>query len=117
MGTTFVHDGKTEVAGDIAQHWAQAVPGPEGYVVGRVGLPATWGEMGKLVAALRAQLVLNVLFMTAFEPAKASADGNGAGDDDDDDDADVDLDARECHRNLAFCSPPTDDSQPQQQCP
>lgn len=84
-GAEFVH----HPAG-LAQHWSLAHPGPEGYVVGRVGVPSSWDEFGRLTRALRAQLVLNVLFATAFDPAmQVQPDA----DDDSDDDMDADLDA------------------------
>ncbi|TXT15628.1 hypothetical protein VHUM_00131 [Vanrija humicola] len=83
QGSAFVH----RPAGGLAQRWTLAFPGPEGYVVGRVGAPPSWAEFGRLVRALRAQLVLDVLFTSAFPPSAIADDGDA------DDDDDLDLDA------------------------
>ncbi|CAK9784184.1 hypothetical protein CC85DRAFT_298844 [Cutaneotrichosporon oleaginosum] len=82
--TLFEH--KTE---GVGQCWSLAEPGPDGYIVGRVGLPSSWAAFGRLATALRAQLVLNALFTSAFDPAHAASGTDG----DDDLDLDVDLDA------------------------
>ncbi|GMK57565.1 hypothetical protein CspeluHIS016_0403990 [Cutaneotrichosporon spelunceum] len=86
--TIFIH--KPEGMG---QYWSLAEPGPDGYVVGRVGLPLSWQAFGRLTTAFRAQVVLNALFMSAFDPTKESNVGvNGAnGDDAADDDGDIEM--------------------------
>lgn len=96
LGAEFVHPASASEAGDVAQHWVLGVPGPEGYVVGRVGLPASWSEMGRLVHALRAQLVLDVLFMGVFSTPTIVAATNDNDDDMDGANDDLaDLDAGE----------------------
>lgn len=85
QGSAFVHR-PTE---GLGQRWSLAQPGPEGYVVGRVGLPRSWSEFGRLVRVLRAQAVLDALFISAFPPsAVEDSDSDG-----DDLDTDIDLDA------------------------
>lgn len=85
--TVFAH--KPEGMG---QYWSLAEPGPDGYIVGRVGLPPSWHAFGRLATALRAQLVLNALFMSAFGPTKAGSDNVANGDGAADDDGDINLD-------------------------
>ncbi|WOO77250.1 uncharacterized protein LOC62_01G000843 [Vanrija pseudolonga] len=87
QGSAFVH--RAAADGGLAQRWSLAQPGPEGYVVGRVGVPRSWAEFGRLVRVLRAQAVLDALVFSAFPPS-AVDDSEGDGDDNDDDDIDLD---------------------------
>lgn len=75
----------------MGQFWSLAAPGPDGYVVGRVGLPTTWNEFGRLASALRAQLVLDALFSSAFDPLSAGGSGVNGDVGVNGDDADVDM--------------------------
>lgn len=89
--------------GGMDQYWSLASPGPDGYVVGRIGLPASWKDFSRLAAALRAQLVLNALFSSAFEPTAADAGdstgANGAGNGTEDDAMDLlDLESGKSHK-------------------
>ncbi|KAL1413354.1 hypothetical protein Q8F55_001113 [Vanrija albida] len=79
QSSEFVH----RPEGGFTQRWNLAFPGPEGYVVGRVGLPASWGEFARLVRALRAQLVLDELFASAFPPSAVADDIDDGGELDD----------------------------------
>lgn len=63
-------------------------PGPEGFLVGRIGLPETWSEFKDLVGVLRTQVVLNMLFASAFGQKSQRADN------DDEDMSEEDLDQR-----------------------
>jgi hypothetical protein len=77
----------------MGQYWSLAEPGPDGYIVGRVGLPTSWHAFGRLATQLRAQVVLNALFTSVFDPAKATSAANGTNGEGADDDGDIDLDA------------------------
>jgi hypothetical protein len=92
LATEFVHHKSSSWP---TQHWRLSGPGPEGYVVGRIGLPSSWADFGRFVGALRDQLVLDVLFMTAFPPAAQVSVNtvNAGGVDGADADDDVDMDA------------------------
>ncbi|BEI94093.1 uncharacterized protein CcaverHIS019_0605520 [Cutaneotrichosporon cavernicola] len=82
----------THKPGGMDQYWSLAEPGPDGYIVGRVGLPTSWHEFGRLATALRAQVVLNAVFTSAFDPTNASDIGvNGANGEGAEDDGDIDL--------------------------
>jgi len=49
------------------QVWSVNQHGPEGYVVGRIGVPTTWEGFEQVVNMLRRQIVANRLFYAVFD--------------------------------------------------
>ncbi|ORY35750.1 hypothetical protein BCR39DRAFT_511919 [Naematelia encephala] len=50
----------------LEQRWSIAQPGPEGFIVGRIGLPSSKEGIIRTFQALRKQVVLNELFSSVF---------------------------------------------------
>nr|ODN91974.1 hypothetical protein L203_01230 [Cryptococcus depauperatus CBS 7841] len=61
----FVHPSRQ---GSLEQHWSMALPGPLGFVIGRVGLGFGKNSLFKAIEALRRQVVLNQMFASVFKP-------------------------------------------------
>ncbi|GFZ50897.1 hypothetical protein JCM24511_08655 [Saitozyma sp. JCM 24511] len=62
-------EAQTSKAPALEQHWSMAQPGPDAYVLGRVGLPSSPEGLRNVVEALRKQAMLNCLFSEVFRPS------------------------------------------------
>nr|XP_018261611.1 uncharacterized protein I303_06051 [Kwoniella dejecticola CBS 10117]OBR83769.1 hypothetical protein I303_06051 [Kwoniella dejecticola CBS 10117] len=65
--STFSHSSASSSSGMLEQRWSMVQPGPEAFVVGRIGVPSASEGLGRLLNVIRNQIVLNRLFSTIFK--------------------------------------------------